>query len=74
MPVKIQPLGSVPAAHEVRDLERKAAEKPNLAMAASSLQAFSHLLFCSSLLSANEDCAMAEAVGRQDTSCHENAH
>jgi len=35
MPVKIQPLGSVPAAHEVRDLKRKAAEKPSLAMAAS---------------------------------------
>jgi hypothetical protein len=32
---KFQPLGSIPAASEVRDLKRKAAEKPNLAMAAS---------------------------------------
>jgi hypothetical protein len=32
---KLQPLGSIPAASEVRDLKRKAAEKPNLAMAAS---------------------------------------
>jgi hypothetical protein len=35
MPNKFQPMGSVPAAAEVRDLKRKAAEKPNLAMAAS---------------------------------------
>jgi hypothetical protein len=35
MPDKFQPLGSVSAANEVRDLKRKAAQKPNLAVAAS---------------------------------------
>jgi hypothetical protein len=35
MPGKYQPLGSGPAAREVRDLRQKAADKPNLAIAAS---------------------------------------